>query len=491
MRDLHDLELLLLSHTPLIFIESLEEVRILQFLSGLSPHLPYPLYKWSVTEGVSRLDVDYGRIVDTEQPLDALRHVKKTGEPGYWAMLDLHPWLQDPVCIRFLKEIGQGFADARKYLLLLSHEVSVPNELRHLSAKFEISLPDQATIKRLIREEAQSWKQRKGKSVRVQTDEPILERLSANLMGVTETDARRLIAAAIETDGALTVSDLPEVMKAKYELIGGDGVISFEYESAQFSDIGGLRDLKTWLRQRQKALLEIDGKRDRPKGIMLLGVQGAGKSLAAKAVAGTFGIPLLRLDFATLYNKYHGETERNLRAALRTADVMAPCVLWIDEIEKGVALNDSDDGLSRRVLGTLLTWMAERKSPVFIVATSNDIERLPPELVRKGRLDEIFFVDLPDQDTREEIFAIHLRRRDLRPENFDLTELAAASAGFSGAEIEQAVVSTLYDSETRDASLTSGDIVQELGRTRPLSVVMADRIAALRLWAAERTVAAG
>ena len=226
---------------------------------------------------------------------------------------------------------------------------------------------------------------------------------------------------------------------------------------------------------------------------MLLGVQGCGKSLAAKAVAGAWGVPLMRLDFGALYNKFLGETERNLREALKAADAMAPCVLWIDEIEKGVATNDStsDGGESRRILGTLLTWMAERDSRVFIVATSNDIEALPPELVRKGRLDEIFFVDLPDAESRAEILRIHLSRRHLDPSKFDRAALSAKTDGFSGAEIEQAVVAAMYEANAKGGDVTSDLIEAEIARTRPLSVVMGERIAYLRAWALDRTVMAG
>jgi SpoVK/Ycf46/Vps4 family AAA+-type ATPase len=220
-------------------------------------------------------------------------------------------------------------------------------------------------------------------------------------------------------------------------------------------------------------------------------VQGSGKSLAAKAVAGSWNVPLLRLDFATLYNKYYGETERNLRQALKAAEAMAPCVLWIDEIEKGLAVDDgADGGLSRRVLGTLLTWMAERDARVFLAATANDVSRLPPELLRKGRFDEIFFVDLPDAPTREEIFRIHLGRRKLAPAAFDVLALAAAADGFSGAEIEQAVVAAAYEAHAAKRPLDTALVAEELARTRPLSVVMAERVAELRAWAAGRTVPA-
>ena len=229
---------------------------------------------------------------------------------------------------------------------------------------------------------------------------------------------------------------------------------------------------------------------DRPKGIVLLGVQGGGKSLVARAVAGEWDVPLMRLDFGALYNKYYGETERNLRNAFAAAEAMSPCVLWIDEIEKGIATDEGDgnDGVSRRVLGSLLTWMSERKEPVFIVATSNDISRLPPELIRKGRFDEIFFVDFPSEDARTQIATIHLKKRGYDPAHFDVAALAKLSESFSGAEIEQAIVSASFETRARDEVLRSADILAEIERTRPLSVIMAERIDALRMWASERAV---
>jgi SpoVK/Ycf46/Vps4 family AAA+-type ATPase len=289
------------------------------------------------------------------------------------------------------------------------------------------------------------------------------------------------------------MEDLGGLLRAKHKLLGTEGVLSMELETARFSDVAGLAHLKRWLEQRKAAFLGDAAAMglDTPKGIMLLGVQGGGKSLAAKAVAGAWGVALMRLDFAAVYNKWLGETERNLRDALKNAEAMAPCVLWIDEIEKGIATGDGDGGESRRILGTLLTWMAERKSKVFMVATANDIERLPPELVRKGRLDEIFFVDLPDDVTRAEIFGLHLAKRKQDPAKFDLAKLAVDADGFSGAEIEQAIVSALYEGYARKQSLSTAIIAEELARTRPLSVVMAEKVAYLRAWAAERTVPAG
>ncbi|TNF98014.1 MAG: AAA family ATPase, partial [Gammaproteobacteria bacterium] len=283
-----------------------------------------------------------------------------------------------------------------------------------------------------------------------------------------------------------------DVMQTKYRLLGGDGVLSFESDTAHFSDVAGLARMKHWLQQRKSVFTTDTPPKglDIPRGMLLLGIQGAGKSLAAKAVAGAWRVPLLRLDFATLYNKYYGETERNLREALKTAKAMSPCVLWVDEIEKGLATDMEGGGPSKRILGTLLTWMAERKERVFLVATANDIEALPPELMRKGRFDEIFFVDLPTAPVREQIFFIHLQKREHDPEQFDLQALSAASDGFSGAEIEQAVVSSLYSAHARERRLDTATILEELALTRPLSVVMAEKITHLRQWAAQRTVPA-
>jgi len=250
-----------------------------------------------------------------------------------------------------------------------------------------------------------------------------------------------------------------------------------------------LKRLKKWLAERQDVFQQGDAD-DAPKGVLLLGVQGGGKSLAAKAVAGMWQLPLLRLDMAALYNKFIGETEKNLRDALRLADLMSPCVLWLDEIEKGISEDSGDNGTGRRLLGTLLTWMAERTTPVFMVATSNDISRLPPELIRKGRMDEIFFVDLPAQDIREEIFTIHLRKRDLEPQGFNLTLLAAAADGFAGAEIEQSIVAAIYTAKAQGETLSDEHLLMEIDGTSPISVVMAEKIHQLRCWAKERTVPA-
>lgn len=505
MTDSDDLRFLIAGGFPLITVETREEPRVVDLLRTLATRLDVALSRWSVTDGLVPIcgtaffSADQLRLVDaqappqagdagTRDPETALRAIRGSRQPGLVLLLDFHPFLDEPVHVRLIKEIAQDYEVRHQKLVFVSHAITLPGELGAFAAAFELSLPSQVELARLVAEEAEVWKLR-GDRQKISADKRVVTALVNNLGGLTRTDARRLIRNAIRDDGALTASDVTAVAEARYALLGGDGLLSFEFDSAAMADIGGLARLKAWLAEREPALKSAVAQ-DRPRGLMLLGVQGSGKSLAAKAVAGSWGLPLLRLDFGVLYNKYFGETERNIRGALGTAAALAPCVLWCDEIEKGLATGDQDNGTSRRVLGTLLTWMAENDKAVFVVATANDIARLPPELLRKGRMDEVFFVDLPDAATRQEIFAIHLARRGLPPAEFDLGVLADASEGFSGAEIEQAVVAARYAAQARQAAIDTAAVLVQLAATQPLSVVMAEQVAALREWAAGRTVSA-
>jgi len=491
MRDLHDLQLIVDSGVPLIVVETHEEQRVAELFRKLVLHGPKPLFKWTVTEGLHRVGTDHAPQAHNREPTEVLAQIKMTRTPGIYLLFDFHPFLDDPVHVRLVKDIALARRELGHTLVLVSHALPVPGELARHCARFQLSLPDRDRLKSVVLEEARAWS-RRNRGRNVTTRKQTLDRLIDNLCGLSERDARRLARSAIEDDGALTDDDMPTITRTKFELLGQDGVLSFEYDTARFGDVGGLAPLKRWLELRAPVFSGTLAKPglDPPKGILLLGVQGCGKSLAAKAVAGTWGLPLLRLDFGTLYNKYHGETERNLRESLKQAQTMAPCVLWIDEIEKGVSTEGGDTGVSRRILGTLLTWMAEKRERVFLVATANDIEALPAELLRKGRVDEIFFVDLPDGVTRERILDIHLRKRDLDPAAVDVAGVAAACEGFSGAEIEQAVVSALYAAHARGEPFTGEALMGEIRATRPLSVVMAERIAHLRAWAKDRTVPA-
>ena len=448
-----------------------------------------PLFRWTITDGLQRLDISLEPQAINAQPTDVLKHIRAVSKPGVYVLLDFHPFIEDPVHVRLLKDICIRAQETNRQIVLISHTVKIPQELESYCARFHMALPSARDRAAIVKKAANAYAN-DNPGTRVQVDPKAHELLIRNLAGLTWADTERLARNAIYVDGAITHSDLPDVMQAKYELLNRGGALQFEYDTARFNDVGGLSRLKSWLQQRRPVFRGDDtaAHLDTPKGILLLGVQGCGKSLAAKATAGIFGVPLLRLDFGTIYDKYHGETERKLRESLNTADVMSPCVLWIDEIEKGIAGRGGETGTTQRVLGSFLTWMAERRSKVFVVATANDISTLPPELVRKGRFDEIFFVDLPNDDVRTSILAIHLANRKQSLKNFDLERLTAATEGFSGAEIEQAIVSSLYAAHAHKEPLATDHILAEIEQTRPLSIVMAERIAAMRDWAAGRTV---
>jgi hypothetical protein len=490
--DFGDLRLLVRSRVPLVVLETHDEPRALEMLTRLAVKETLPLFAWSVTEGLQRLGFGAAPASEPLTEVEAvLAAIKTCREPGLYVLCDLHPWLKEPKCVRLLKDIALRPRESAHTLVLLSHRLDIPPELTRLSARIGLSLPDEEEIMAIVREEARRW-QESNKGQRVRTDTRTLTQLTRSLGGLTHADCRRLIRNAVFADGSIAESDIPEMNRAKFELMDLHGVLSFEYRTEQFANVAGVKRLREWLEQRRDVATAAPGAAaiDRPKGVLLLGVQGAGKSLTARAVAGAWALPLLRLDMAALYNKFIGETERNLRESLRSAELMAPCVLWLDEIEKGVGGSDSDEGTSRRVLGSLLTWMAAQRDGVFIVATANDVSALPPELLRKGRFDEIFFVDLPNEETRCEIFRIHLRRRGIDPAGIDIAGLARLADGFSGAEIEQVVVGALYRAAAGKSALDGTHLVTEIRATVPLSVTMAENVAALRAWASGRTVPA-
>ncbi|WP_331344390.1 AAA family ATPase [Cellvibrio sp. UBA7661] len=493
MHDVDEIKLLLDARIPLLVIETYEEKKALDVLLKVANKQGKDLHRWSVTDGLVRLNFGPQLVPkgsELNDPEEMLRHIKQQQQPSMIALCDIHPFLNEqPHVVRLLKDIALNHFAVPHTLVLLSHQLRLPPELSRYSASYSLTLPDDDKIMEIVREEAKDWSDRHA-GARVKTDNITLKKLVNNLQGMSVSDVRRLVRGAIWNDGSLNEEDLPRINKAKFALLDMEGVISFEQKTEDFSSVGGLHNLKRWLLTRRDAFNEDDSKLDRPKGILLLGVQGGGKSLAAKAVAGLWGLPLMRMDVGALYNKFHGETERNLREALKLADAMSPCVLWLDEIEKGMAQDGHDNGVSQRLLGTLLTWMAERRTRVFIVATSNDISRLPPELIRKGRLDEIFFVDLPELDVRKDIFAIHLLKRDCTLTLFNLEQLAAATEGFSGSEIEQAIIAALYSAAAEGQALTDAILLKEIAATSPLSVVMAEQIAGLRQWAADRTIPA-
>lgn len=484
---LQDLLALIRSRMPLIVVDSNEEPQVVGLVRQIGRQLQLKTYRWTITEGMQAFDPCDQPSQSVMRSTELLQYVRLTSQHCLFVLLDFRQYLDDPVHVRHLKDIALSYQHHYSTVIVVGSRLTIPDELRPFSAPFRLPLPGPDELRQIVYDVAAEWGFNHGQRP-VRTTNKALDLLIRNLAGLTTTDARRLAGNAME-DGAIEESEMPEVMRAKYELLARDAPLAFEYETAHFAEVGGMRRLSRWLEIRKPFFSgDADPLLDAPRGMLLLGVQGCGKSLAAKAAAGIFGVPLLRLDFASLYNKYYGETEANLRKALNTAEVMAPCVLWVDEIEKGVSVSDDDDGLSRRVLGTLLTWMSERRKPVFLVATANDIARLPAELIRKGRFDEVFFVDLPSEENRREIFQIHLAKRGLKPGDYDLAALSAASCGFSGSEIEQTIVSAMYSASALGRQAAQEDILEELSNTRPLSVLMGEKVAALKEWASGRTV---
>ena len=490
----HELQTLLASRVALIVIESREEARVLALVRETSLKVRegrgWGVFQWTVTEGLRRIDVDLGGPQRTlSEPGQVLKPLKATPMAGIYVLLDFQPYLNDPVNVRLLKDIAQGYDSVARTVVLMGCDLTLPEELEHLAGRLHLSMPSTNERLMIVTRVAREWTAANpAKPVHLEPE--ALAKLVDNLNGLTASDAERLVRHAIFDHGTLTLSDIAGVMSAKYELLNRRGALSYEPATAKFTDVGGMQNLRHWLANRKPAFDGSAPELDPPKGVLLLGVQGCGKSLAARAAAGIFGVPLVRLDFGALYTKWQGEAEKNLRESLQAAEGLAPCVLWVDEIEKALSGGDGDNGVSRRVLGTFLTWLAEQRSHIFVVATANDITTLPPELIRKGRFDEIFFVDLPGVAARTEIIGIHTQKRGLALNPAELAALASRSEGFSGAEIEQAIVAALYTAHAAGKPVTPALIAHEMQTTRPLAVVMGEKVAALRAWAAGRTVSA-
>ncbi len=487
-----DLALLLRSRHPLVVCETIEEQRFEALVRAVSSELSIPFWSWSAASGLSP-----SHPTDAEKSTDlawALRLIRRASGDGTWLLKDPMPHLEAAATLRLLRETAQDFAGSSRTLVLVGPSMPPKPELEDLQVRLEFALPGPEELRDLLQKVIRRTT-RENPTVRVSLTRAEAEGIVTDLQGLTVFEAERALARAIVEDNGLSVADRPRIRETKKGLVEGGGLLEFIPAPEGLDELGGLEKLKKWIATRRVGFLPDAGDRplDPPKGILLLGVQGCGKSIAAKAIASTWGLPLLALDAGKLLAPYIGESERNLREALRRVERMAPCVLWIDEIEKAFVSgrsSESDGGVSKRLVGTLLTWMQERAARVFLVATANSVAELPPEFMRKGRVDEVFFVDLPDAHAREEIFRLHLRRRGEDPARFDLPSLAGAAGGFSGAEIEQAVVSALYEARAGRYPLDSAAVVTALRSTRPLSVVRAESIDALRAWAAGRCVPA-
>ena len=455
--------------------------------TGLAGQLHLPLTVWSQSTGTvtTRDQRPVGHPdPDANDPLELLQNIFKTEDEGVWLLEDFHPFLREehhPV-LRALRELCRLRGEPRKIVLLSTPGAGLPLDLQKEVPSLELPLPGVDELRVVLDHAAEAL------GMHAQADDALLQAAR----GLTVMEARLAFGQAGAGMGRLDASAVPQVSREKERIIKQSDVLEYCPTEANMADVGGLDTLKAWLTRRGRAF--GGGARefglDAPKGVLLLGVQGCGKSLLAKAVASTWQFPLLRFDMGKVFGGIVGQSEGNMRAALQVAQALAPCVLWIDEIEKGLAgmgsSDSSDGGTTARVVGTLLTWMQEKTDPVFVVATANRIEMLPPELLRKGRFDEIFFVDLPTEAVRREILSIHLRRKGRDPAHYDLDALAQASRGFSGAELEEAVREGLFDAYDQTRELHTDHVLAALQQTYPLSRTMGEQIDGLRAWAKVR-----
>jgi AAA+ superfamily predicted ATPase len=489
------LELLIRAGNPLIALETPDEPRALRIVQEVADGLGRPMVEWSVTEGMrSSYPALPQALVEPNKVAAALRHIKETSQPTIYVFKDLGQHCKDPQVVRALRDLYFS-PSSRAWTMILIDAVPPPPDVRRLTIPFDIGWPDEQELEAVVRATYQDIQRRSGYQIQARLTKRDMETLIQTLHGLTTDEAARAVAAAIHVDQVLDGSDLPRVVEAKRRILGTTGCLEPIVADVSPDDIGGLKNLKRWLNLRRSgfsARAQEFGL-DPPRGMLLLGVQGCGKSLCAKVVASAWHMPLVRMDPGVLYQKFIGESEARLREALRQAESMAPVVLWIDEIEKAFASASSasaDGGLSQRMFGTLLSWMQDHGHPIFLIATANNLADLPPELMRKGRFDEIFFVDLPGADQREAIFAIHLRRRRRDKAQYDLARLVAVTEGFTGAEIEQAVIAGLYAAFAENKECTTEHILGAIQTTQPLSVVMREHVQKLRAWAASRCVMA-
>ena len=480
-QSVHDLRGLVRSFHSLIAVETVEEERVREIVREVATDLNVLLFEWSVTTGFRR---GYGGTVgNTFEALDMLKHIDDLKADAIYLLKDLAPHLSKPESCRALRELAEKMTHTQSAIILTGEPIELPRDIDDLAVRFELKLPDEAERRQAIRGVVDAMKARQ--PVHVDLSREDVGHLVQALAGLTLHQTRRVIAQAIIEDGKLSPLDIERVVRWKGEIIERGGMLEFFPAEEHQYELGGFARLKAWL-ERARIGFSAEAKAVNlapPKGVLFVGVQGCGKSLAAKFIARQWQLPLLKLDAGRLYEKYVGQSEKNFRRATEVAEAMAPVVLWIDEIEKAFASGtsaDADGGLSQRLFASFLTWLQEKKEGVFVVGAANDIGRMPPELLRKGRFDEIFFVDLPSSEERKQILEIHLRMRKQDPSAFDLGSLASATEGFSGAEIEQALIAALYAPLTSKALLTTEVDLDAVHATVPLSVTRREEIGRLR-----------
>lgn len=495
MTDRQSLEQLFIARHPLVAVQSFEEEYVLEMLGEMAVELQCQLWKWSATDGIREgLLAGSPPIADTCNAAAAFYWIAGEVRPqGIYVFLDAAGYLKDERTLRCLREAADHLAQSGSQLLLIDQGDVLPPVISNRTARFIPSLPDETEIHEIIRSTLRRLNDERRIALHVTRED--LGTIVRNLRGLTRRQTRQIILDAVCDDGRFDASDITRILAKKRQVLAGDGILDYVESPVDLGEIGGLSRLKSWLAQRQNCMSDeaVAFGITPPRGILMLGVQGAGKSLAAKAVATAWQQPLLRMDAGALYDRYIGESERRLREALQQTERMAPVVLWIDEIEKAfasAASQSTDGGLSKRMFGSLLTWMQEHTAPVFLIATANDIEALPPEMLRKGRFDEIFFVDLPNLEARTQIVSIHLKKRKRDAAKFDVAGIAEACNGYSGAEIEQAIVSALHEAFAGRTELTTRHVLEALKNSPPLSVTMAEKLAALQEWSVGRCMPA-
>ena len=483
-----ELDIYIRARYPLIWIVTPEEGRACKEIEALAKEQKKRLYFWSITVGLANPAVPDRVDASKRDPLQLLTTIIEDKVSCLWVLRDFHPFLKDQNIVRRLREVAFALTTGNKTVILLGPVLKIPPELEKEITVIDFRLPSAEQVELMLDEVI-----KRRPTTKVNLDRRQRTRLVQACLGLTESEASNAVAKAIvQAGGRLDGDAIEAVTGEKQQIIRKSGLLEFYASSEQMGSVGGLEILKEWLRKRVRAFGD-DARAfglPEPKGILLVGVQGCGKSLVAKSVANSWRLPLLRLDVGRLFASLVGSSEENLRSAIKVAESIAPVVLWVDEIEKGFSgvgsSNVSDAGTAARVFGSFITWLQEKQAPVFVIATANSVAHLPPELVRKGRFDEIFFVDLPDLQERRAIWEIHLLKRNRDPAHFDLHQLALASDGLSGAEIEQAVIAGLYEAFDQNRPLQMDDLLDVLQETVPLSRMMDEEIAGLRAWAQQR-----
>ncbi len=488
-----ELDTLVRARYPLVYLVTSEEQRLEALLSDLAERHGKALLGWTATQGFRRLGglKTAAAPEGKREPVEALQAVEQLSEPAIVVLKDFHPYLGDPMVIRALRDLAHALKSTYSTVLLLSPTLVIPPDLEKEISVLDVPLPSSADLLALLREIVTVLRQTGRAKVELTKEEA--GQLITAALGLTLSEAENAFAKAVADDGKLGREDIQLVLEEKRQIIRKSGLLEYFAPDQSLEHVGGLELLKGWLGRRGHAFSEAARQfgLPEPKGLLLLGVQGCGKSLTAKAIAATWRLPLLRLDMGRIFSGLIGSSEENLRKAIRTAESVAPVVLWVDEIEKGLSglasSGQTDGGVTARVFGTFLTWLQEKTAPCFVVATANRIDLLPPELLRKGRFDELFFIDLPAAPERQEILRIHVARRRRDPAAYDLAALAQVAAGFSGAELEQAVVAALHEAFAEGTELAQRHLARAVAESLPISVTMREEIDRLRDWASSRT----